>query len=249
MPELVKNKNLTPSKMKEFRVKIKDENFNNKEILNKRIIQNIISPKAFDLLKDLSVINTDLENNFERESFEKSYDVSTISELFDELIDTELLNKKRGKEGIYEFSFKHVQDALEDIADKQNHEHVIKYYEKKKEIIGENVDDSVEVLYHKVKSNSSEQLVDEFLEITKKIQPVHYGFKRSIDVGEELKKKIKKLAEKNPKKYLPRVADTQNILGQLYDDLQRFEEAETAYKEALEIRKKLAFKRPKIFFT
>ena len=66
-----------------------------------------------------------------------------------------MLKKKEGREVTYEFKYKHIQDALEDVVDKQNHEKAIKHYKKKKEIIGENIDDAVEVLYHKVRLNPS----------------------------------------------------------------------------------------------
>ncbi len=52
------------------------------------------------------------------------------------------------------------------------------------------------------------------------------------------------MAEKSPDAYLPKVANTQNNLGILYDDLGRFEDAEKAYLEALEIYKELAEKSP-----
>ena len=56
--------------------------------------------------------------------------------------------------------------------------------------------------------------------------------------------KNKELAEKNPDTYLAKVADTQNNLGALYDDLGKFEEAEHAYQKALVIFKELADKNP-----
>ncbi len=233
---LVKNyQRINFDKLKDFELKNASEN--QVEDFYKRVIEEIFSstPEALTLLKNLSIINTDLETNIERESVETSYDIPSVNKIFNELLDTGMLKKKEGKEGIYEFSFKHVQEALEGMAVKESHEKVVKYYEKKKEIRGENINDIVEILYHKAKSNPTKELVDEILEVKKKIQPVHYGFKRLIDVGEELKVFVEEGKNKAP---------ILVVLGLLYLDLGRFEEAESAYKEALEIYKELAEKSP-----
>ncbi|MGB5910224.1 MAG: tetratricopeptide repeat protein, partial [Promethearchaeia archaeon] len=221
--------------------KIKDfnlEDANDEQVKDfyKRVIEEIFSTniQALILLKDLATLNTDLSTNINRESVLNAYDIEGIRKVFKNLVDTGMVKKSSGSEGIYEFYFKHIQDYLEDEAEKDCHEKAIKYYEKKKEIIGENVNDAVEVLYHKVKSNPSEELVDEFLEIKKKVQPVHYGFRRLIDVGEELKTLVE---EKNK-------ASIIRALGTLYHDLGRFEEAEHAYNEVLDIYKELADKNP-----
>ena len=47
--------------------------------------------------------------------------------------------------------------------------------------------------------------------------------------------------------YKPNVATTQNDFGNLYSDLRRFEEAETAHQEALEIYKELAKQNPEMY--
>jgi len=205
----------------------------------KRVIEEIFSnnAQALVLLRDLAILNTDLLTNINRECVLKSYDIENIRKVFKNLVDTGMLKKREGQEGTYEFYFKHIQDALENIADKESQEKAIEYYEKKEEVIGENIDDAVEILYHKVKSNPTEELVDEILEIKKKIQPVHYGFQRLIDVGEEL---IVLVEEEHTAPILV-------VLGVLYYDLGRFEEAENAYKEALGIYIELADKYPDVF--
>ncbi|MHA1931110.1 MAG: tetratricopeptide repeat protein, partial [Promethearchaeota archaeon] len=202
----------------------------------RRVIEEIFSGNeaALELLKHLSVINTDLETNIHRESVEKSYLDEDIQAYFNELIDTGMLKKKKGFENDYEFYFKHIQDYLEDEAQKESHEKATEYYERKREIFGELIDEAVEVLYHKAKSNPNEELVEEILEIKKKIQPVHYGFKRLIDVGEELKSLLRKENK----------AHILKVLGNLYSDLGRFEEAEHAYTGALVIYRELADKNP-----
>jgi len=48
-------------------------------------------------------------------------------------------------------------------------------------------------------------------------------------------KKYKELAEKSPKAYLPKVADTQSNIAILFMDMGRFEEAENCLNEVLKI--------------
>ena len=217
------------------------ENANNEQVKEfyQRVIEEIFStnPDALALLKDLAVLNTNLETNINREVVNQSYDINNPISSFNELTDVGMVKKKDGKEGIYEFCYTHIQDALEDIADRESHDKAVKYYEKKKEIIGEDIDDAVEILYHKVKSNPNDNLIDEFLEIRYKIQPLHYGFKQLINVGKDLKGFVKK-------KNKPYILGT---LGKLYKELGRFKEAETAYQEELEIFKELAEKNPEAY--
>ena len=223
---LVKNyKKINFDKLKEF--DLKHATSDQVDDFYKRFVEEVLSKEAFTLIKDISIINTDLESNIERESLEKSYDIGTISKLFDELIDTELLNKRRGKEGIYEFSFKHVQDALEDKTNKENHEKAINYYEEKREILKDkfHINDDVEILFHKVRSNPSEKLVGEFIKKKRRVQPIQYGFKRLINIGEELKISL----NNNDK------ADILFELGDLYNDSRRFKEAEHTLLNALDI--------------
>jgi len=234
---LVKNyQRINFDKLKDF--ELKDANQNQVNDFFRRVIEEIFSSNenALKLLKHLSVINTELETNIERDSVENSYSFEDIHILFNELIDTGMVKKRQGRERVYEFYFKHIQDFLEDEADQDNHENAISYYKQKKKILPDiySINDEVEVLYHKVKSNTIDDLVNVMLKIKKKILPVHYGFKRLIDIGNELKSLV---GEENKTHILV-------VLGLLYKDLGRFEEAETAYTEALEIRKKLAEKNP-----
>ncbi|MHA2001214.1 MAG: tetratricopeptide repeat protein [Promethearchaeota archaeon] len=211
-----------------------------------RVIEEIFSgnPQALMLLKDLALINTDLPTNINRESVLNSYNIEDVRKIFNSLVDTGMLKKREGEEGTYEFYFKHIQDVLEDIGTQENHKKAINYYGKKREIIGENIDDRVEILSHSLailgefrKKNHTEELVNEFLDIKKKIQPIHYGFTRFIDVGVELKALVDEKSK----------APILVTLGNLYADLNRFEEAEPAYVEALEIYRTLAGKNPETY--
>ena len=115
------------------------------------------------------------------------------------------------------------------LGNEEKYEKAIEYYKNKKQ----SNDNAVEVLYHLSKSSSDIKLIDQFISLSDKLKPVHYGYKRLIDVG-----KLFRNLEENDK---ARISGT---LGNLYRDLKRFEEAEKAYNEALEIYKKLAAKSP-----
>lgn len=228
---LVKNyQRINFDKLKDF--DLKDANETQIEDFHKRVIEEILSsiPEALTLLYNLSVINTDISSNINRESVENSSDLANINEVFNELLDTGMLKKRKGKEGTYEFTFKHVQDALEDIATKENQNEALKYYEKKKYIKGDDVNDEVEVLFHKVKADPNEKFIDDLLGLKKKLQPFHYGFKRLIDVCEELKKSNE---EKDK-------APIFGLLGLIFADLGRFKDAEDMYLYALRDYKELA---------
>lgn len=202
-----------------------------------RAIEEIFSnnPQTLTLLKDLAVLNTDLPSNINKESILSVYSVENVRKNFNSLVDTGMLKKRDGKEGTYEFYFKHIQDALEDIAHKENHKKAIKYYERKRKIsLGQN-DDAVEILYHKVKSNPTDDLVAEIMDMA--TQPFHSRLKRLIDIGEELKPLIE---EEN------RAIITTGLAG-LYFRLAQFGEAECAFIEALEIFQKLDDKNPDTF--
>jgi len=221
---LVKNyQRIDFEKIKDFN--LEDANEDQVEDFYERVIEEIFDSNkvSLNLLKDLAVLNPHLPTNIHRASIEESYNIDNFRSVFNELVDRAMLKKKYEKEGTFEFYFKHIQDYLDNKAAKENHEQMIKYYEKKKEIIGDNIDDTVEILYHKVKSNPSETIANEFIKVYKKVRPIHYGFKRLINVGEELKSSLE---EKNKVLIL-------KALGNLYLTLRRFEEAEVRYQESL----------------
>jgi len=221
---LVKNyQRIDFEKIKDFN--LEDANEDQVEDFYERVIEEIFTSNkiSLNLLKDLAVLNPHLPTNIHRACIEESYNIDNFGSFFNDLVDRAMLKKKYEKEGTYEFYFKHIQDYLDSKAVKENHVQMIKYYEKKKEIIGDNIDDTVEILYHKVKSNPSEIIANEFIKVYKKVRPIHYGFKRLINVGEELKISLKENNKALILKYL----------GNLYLTLKRFEEAEVRYHESL----------------
>jgi len=237
---LVKNyEKIDFDKIKDF--ELKDANDKQVKDFYNRVIEEIFlnNPQTLDLLKDLAVINTDLPTNINRECVLSTYKTENVRKCFNSLIDTGMLKKKEGKEGIYEFYFKHIQDVLEDVVDQKSHNAALEYYENKGKILAGNHDDIVEELYHKAKSNLNEELIDEFKEINMKIRPVHYGFNRLIEIGIFLKDLVN-----NEDK-----ATIYDILGGKYRILSRFSESETHYQEALYIRKELAKTNPDVYIA
>ncbi len=80
---------------------------------------------------------------------------------------------------------------------------------------------------------------------TRKFYEAENAYKRALEIRRDL-------ARRNPRIYAADVAGTLNNLGNLYNDahlhgVQRFEEAEKAYREALEIFETLAREDPDVF--
>jgi nephrocystin-3 len=71
----------------------------------------------------------------------------------------------------------------------------------------------------------------------------HGGLKRRREHIREALEIYRRLADKEPQVYEPYVAMTLNNLGNVLDNLRRFEEAEGAYREALGIYRRLADRR------
>lgn len=224
---LVKNYNdIDFEKIKDFDLKDADD----EQVTDfyKRVIEEIFSKnlQALIILKDLAVLNTALPTNIDKESVLNSYNFENVRKIFKTLGDTGMLTKKEGKEGTYEFSFKHIQDAIEDSEVQQNHDKALEYYESKKSILGADINDSVEVLYHRLKAkHSHKKLKNQFNEIKDKLHPTHYGFKRLLLIGEELKNLLNN-EEKPGFLY---------CLGLLYWDLKRYGDTEQSFLDALKI--------------
>ena len=222
-----------------------------------RVIEDILSEEALDLLKNLSLINTELKNNLHGKTIEKTFEKANeksnkeihekanekydFNKIFSELIDAGMLEKKRGeedeaedKEGIYQYTYHHIKEAIADESNKKAQRWAVLYYNNKKDAFGKCNDDLVEVLFHRSISDPGAELISDFLQLKEELKPVHYGHKRLIDVGEILKTHFKE-------EYKAPILGT---LANLYSNLRRFTEAEGAYKEALEIYKKLAEKSP-----
>ncbi|GAG40389.1 unnamed protein product, partial [marine sediment metagenome] len=82
------------------------------------------------------------------------YNFDNTSALFNELVDTEMLKKKEGKEGIYDFTFKHLKSFLKNMDNKSDHLKAIEYYSKKQEDFTIDEKFNNQISYHKMKINS-----------------------------------------------------------------------------------------------
>lgn len=123
-----------------------------------RLLEEILSTNelSFILLKDLAILNPDLQTNINKESIFNSYDIELGRKAFKHLVDTDMLKKKEGKTEIYEFTHEHIQSALKSTVNQESHQKAIKYYQNKIEILGDNPDDSKEIEYHRSKLNSED---------------------------------------------------------------------------------------------
>ncbi len=204
----------------------------------RQIIEEIFisSPEALELLKNLVVINTDIETNIDRKSVNSSYKLSNIEKAFNELLDTRIIKEKEGKEEIYEFSFPQVQKILEILADETCHERALQYYETKRKKFDADILDDIEVLFHKVKLNPTEELVNKFLTIANNIEQFDHRHKRLIDIAEELF-----ILEDKYK------APILIVLGNLLSVLGNSETAERIFLNALNIYQNLAKKYYRIY--
>ncbi len=203
-----------------------------------QVINEIFSSnsEAIELLKTLSVINTEIETNIDLKSLKASYKVLNIEISFTQLLNTGLIKKKEGKEDIYEFSSPEIKDVLETLANEKNHDRAIKYYKNKKKKWKVNILDDIEFLYHKAKLKPSEEVVNEFLTIANNIEQFDFRHKRLIDVGQELF-----ILEDKYK------APILIVLGNLLSVLGSSETAERIFLNALDIFKNLAKKYYKIY--
>ncbi len=196
-----------------------------------RVIKDTLFPnqEALTLLKFLVVINTEIETNIDRESFEASCILPNVSESFNVLFNKGLIQKKEGNDKIYEFTFSEVLDVLENLPDEQYHENALRYYEKKRIKFKIDIEDEIEILYHKANLNPTEELVNQFLTMVSQVDQFEFVHIRLIDVADllmELEDKYK--------------APILIALGTFFSAIGRTEEAEKIYLEALEIYKSLA---------
>jgi tetratricopeptide (TPR) repeat protein len=194
----------------------------------RRVIEEVLTSEALEMLRDLAVLNPRLGSNIDVGSLEKVYGDGGWR-VFGELVDTCMVEKS--KEGVYHFCFHHIQDALVEDR-KSRHERAMRYYVEKINTYGE-IEDQVELLYHWLKVEYTSELIGWFLRLREEVQMVERDLcGRLIEIGEELQN----LAEGEDRGVVL------GTLGNLYRNLRRFEEAEKAYTHALKIYQELADK-------
>lgn len=185
-----------------------------------REVKGILNEKAFLLLKKLSVINTELKSNLNGDVIKVIIGNSFIS-LLNELIDTGMLSKKIEREGTYIFSYRHIQDIIRE--DKKDlHRWALNYYSKKPLALGEGHADQIETLFHRSKIKPDGELINAYLEQCRETKPSQYGFKRLIDIGEQLKSSFYK--NKQVKSLIL------GSIANLYMDVKKFDEARKALR-------------------
>jgi tetratricopeptide (TPR) repeat protein len=220
---LVRNFEIINFKVLEnFKKGLNISNPKHSEELLRREVEEILNDKALLLLKKLSVINTELKSNIRGDIVKVIIGNSSIPLLI-ELIDTGMLSKKLEREETYIFSYKHIQDILRE--DKKDfHRWALNYYLNKPLALGEGHADQIESLFHQ-SIIKPDLMVDAYLDLNQKTKPIQEGFKRLIEVGEQLKsyhkknKQIKALILVN--------------IANSYKELNKFEESRKAYREAI----------------
>ncbi|MFX0057882.1 MAG: tetratricopeptide repeat protein [Candidatus Hodarchaeota archaeon] len=208
------------------------------EQLFKQIIKDVFpsNPNALEVLKTLLVINMEIDTNIDGGSIETCCEFPNIEKSLQLIIDAGIIKKKLNKQVKYKFFFQEIQDNLEFLAEERHHKNAIKYYEKKVRRFKDNVQDQIELLFHKAKVEPSAELVNEFLAIANNIPQFEYEHKRLIDVAQELF-----ILEDEYK------APILNVVGNLFSAIGNSEDAEKIYLNALEIYENLAQKYYKIY--
>ncbi len=203
------------------------------QVINEILFSN---QEALELLKFLSVINTKIESNIDRESVETSYKLPNMDKIFDDLLETRIIKEKEGKVEVYEFSFPYLQDVLYAQTDEKFHQYALQYYETKTQKFKAKPLDDIEILFHKVKLNPSEKLINDFLTIANSIVQFDQNHKRLIDIALEL------LIFEDKYK-----APILFVLGNILSIIGNPEDAERIYLNAIDIYKKLAKKYYRIY--
>lgn len=195
----------------------------------KRLVDFIITKDTFTLLKNLSLINTEIETDIDRKIVGRTFPNIDSNLCFNELIDTGVLEKKPHHEGAYQFSFKHIQDSLKE--ENINYQKkVADYYKNKIQISQDDIDSQVELLYHDLKLGYNEKLLNKFFQLTRQVLPINYGFKRLIEIG--------KLLE--PFVHPANFTQFYDCLGTLYSEINWYDDAEKAFLFSLSNQQGLA---------
>jgi len=208
--------------------------FKKKEIITDfyiTIVTKILSTnsEALELLKNLSVLNTQIETNIDRKGVEKSYDMDNIQDKLNYLMETGFLINKGEQEETLDFVSEHIKNVLLSIPDNSCHENAIKYYEQKSKDFKEDYHNTTEILHHQSEIAIDDVLAIGFLGVYSVLQNAGLGIQELIIIGEKL------IGLEDKYKAPVLVA-----LGNLYADSGRQEEAEVAYLDALSTYKKLA---------
>lgn len=206
------------------------------EYLN-RIVIEILSEEEYELLKNLSILNSDIGNNINKRVLQALYVDINFESNFKKLINAGFLKKKDVQEGAYEFIYDHIKESIGLDIDTFNHQLAVNYYNKKNEIYGDNLEDFTELIYHDSFLDTTEDLVLNFLSIENPDLLKRYSLNKLVTLGN----KLKDLYEGQLK------AKIYYQLGIFYYTLRRFPKAELNYHEALKIYHNLEELNPNLY--
>ncbi len=173
----------------------------------RRAIKELLSDRAFELIKRISVINYAILKDAAREVYPH------FEESLEELKNLGLVWEEDG----YIFVNKEVQRILEDFETREYHKKAVEYYER----LGTSLESLAEKSYHCLKAGDIEKSFKVFMDAANSIYGRHRCVERLIEVGEKL---INKVKERD------RVIGT---LGNLYLIIKRYDEAESCYRAVL----------------
>ncbi len=195
-----------------------------------RLVDFIIKNKdTFILLKNLSLINTEIETDIDRKIIHRTFPEIDSIFCFNELIDTGVLEKKPQYEGVYQFSFKHIQDSLRE-DNTIFHKKSVDYYKNKIHLSEDDIDSQVELLFHEFKMGYDNKLLDKFSHLSNKVRPISYGYKRLLEVGKLLEPFIDPI----------KISQFYYSLGSLYTEINWYDSAEEALLFSLSNQRELA---------
>jgi len=213
-------------KLEDYKKDVLDFSNNDQvEEFNSRVIEGILSKEAFILLKNLSIINTSIDTNINLRVVEKTFNNPSCKKNFIELVNSGILKKNEKTEGAYQFTFKHIQDAVREDNIYYN-KSALNYYENKSNWSTITIDDEIERFYHQIKSHANVNFIKIFNKLREKVNPINFGYKRLIEIGLFLREQMDSEEEK---------AELCHGIGLLVYELNHYRDAKELYEEAINI--------------
>jgi tetratricopeptide (TPR) repeat protein len=207
---------------------------------HKRVLEGILDTSAIELMKKLSMIDPEPEDDIDWDTV-KAVEGTNLDSTLNSLNKTGMLIRKNSNNRmVYSFAYKYLSESVKD-GGKKYHEWAIKYYNYKLKNIKNNPIDKIELLYHKSFFCPTENHARSFHELNGSIEPCQVGFVRLIDTGEQLKSFLRKKGKGG---------DYAALLGSiafLYHKEMRFGPALKNYKDALNLYESLARTDPGIY--
>ncbi len=193
--------------------------------LSKRVISEILTESTYKILQVLSLFNTKIRTDIDLDILTRIYTNLDVNSLLTELIKANLIKKKRENSYFYEFTYHNIRELIENEANKKSlHEIAYKYYSEKIIKYNDNINDSIEKLFHASEIFPSER-------IFKKIKAIFQRISPSLGCCQRFLYVIKNLGCEIHPKYN---ADIKNMEAVLNFHLKKYKLAEISYLEAYE---------------